>query len=572
MRRLLVVPLVALAALAHAGETNPSATGDGVPPAAAPSPADLAKADEQAKAGMEAMIASNADPARTVDAAMAFSAALPIYEAANQLDKAREMQANIYWCKKRMNIDDLERYVAAKGKDPGVAADLARIDAVVDKKIPLEEADKYLAEADAFALENPDKGVLIAVRYFEVAERFVGTPASLKAQRKSLDYQAKAGASDGAGPRETLFSRPVATPQGRQPMPSAAEQKVGKDMVRKLFKDDFAGRKSESDRRALGWQLYAKATASKDDPKLRHALLTEAIALAGSTRDIAGILSFTDELANGFDGIDATAEKKAHLAKMKTDPAAGAVLKLLDDPKDPAANAVAGKYFCLTAGKMDVGLPLLALGSDPVLATIAGMELGKPQGAAQQTELADAWYAQGNGRTDQGIAAWTRASHWYRQALPGLNGVSKQRVEQVLEDLFPAVIPPDFDFKEITDKQWDKLKGTAVAVSAAKAKIETGVVLRDGQRARVVPHPTDTWFFNGFFSNDATAMGWRGQERGLYYLGAKFPTGAMLMWVQEGQQMAPGIITGPGKLCLGANSSEYASKGSIRAKIIILDD
>ena len=39
----------------------------------------------------------------------------------------------------------------------------------------------------------------------------------------------------------------------------------------------------------------------------------------------------------------------------------------------------------------------------------------------------------------------------------------------------------------------------------------------------------------------------------------------LVMWVQEGQQKKPGIITGPGKLLVGPMDNSYASKGAIRA-------
>lgn len=566
----LIVPL-ALFALSLAAEDPAAANGAPHVPAAAPDKDEIAKADQQAKAGLEAMQASNADTSRTVDAALAFSSALQIYEAAGDNEKAREMQANIFWCKKRMNLDDLERFVASKGKDPQVAASLARIEQVVAKKIPTEQADAYLADADRYALENPDQGFLIAVRYFEVAERFLGTPASLKAQRKSLDFQAKAApAAAGAAEADTLFTRPVKPPQGRQPVPAAAEQKLAKDAVRKLYKDDFSARLGNAAKSAFAWRLFDQAKSTKDDPKMRHALLVEATQLAVLARDVAGILAFSDELANGFDGIDAVEEKKAQLTKIKTDTNAAAVLKLLDDPRDPAANAVAGKYFCLTAGKWDVGLPLLALGNDPVLAKLANMEAAKPTVAAQQMELGDAWFAQGSARTDQGGVAWNRAAHWYRKALPSLTGVSKERVEQSIEDMFPAVIDAKFKWDKITEKQWEKIRVTPLTIAGNRRSTDTGLVLRAGQRVRIVPHPTDTWMYQTPWSGGAEALTWRGGR--VSYFGDRFTMGSMVAWVQEGQLQAPGVITGPGRLVIGAMRGNYVQKGGIRVKILEVED
>ena len=552
-----------------AAETTVPASGD-TPAAAVPDQAAIAKADQQAKAGLAAMQASNGNTSKTVEAALSFSQALHIYEAASDHEKAREMQANIFWCKKRMNLDDLERYVASKGKDPKIAAELARIDQVVDKKIPADQADTYLADADRYALENPDQGFLIAVRYFEVAERFVGTPASLKAQRKSLDYQARATPAEAAA-GDTLFTRPAKPPEGRQPVPGPADLKTAKDAVKKLYKDDFAERK-DSARRAFAWRLFEQAKSSKDDPKMRYALLSEATQIAMSTRDVAAVLAFCDELANGFDGLDAATEKKAQLTKFKTDPGAAAALKLLDDPRDPSANAAAGKYFCLTAGKWDIGLPLLALGNDPALAKIASMEAANPSGPAQQMELADAWYAMGSRSNDQGIAAWKRAMQWYKKSLPSSTGVSKERIQQTLDDMFPSVIDPDFNWEKLSEKQWDKLKGPPIAVSCVKNKADTGVILREGESARVVAHPTDTWIFQAWWADGPQAVTWKGAERRSMYVGDRFPTGALVMWIKEGQQKTPGVITGPGKVLVGPIDTSYATKGAIRVKVMVLDE
>ncbi len=52
-------------------------------------------------------------------------------------------------------------------------------------------AKDYFNRVRSYARRNPDRNFLIAVKYFEVAERFQGTKWSLLAQRFSLDYQRK---------------------------------------------------------------------------------------------------------------------------------------------------------------------------------------------------------------------------------------------------------------------------------------------------------------------------------------------------------------------------------------------
>src|SRR5438445_10094342 len=53
--------------------------------------------------------------------------------------------------------------------------------------------------------------------------------------------------------------------------------------------------------------------------------------------------------------------------------------KLHDDPRDPQANLVMGRYQALTKGSWEKGLPLLARGSDPALKALAAKDLAAPE-------------------------------------------------------------------------------------------------------------------------------------------------------------------------------------------------
>ena len=89
---------------------------------------------------------------------------------------ARELQevnSLIYWARKMMPVGEngLPKAAAVdvpEGQDAGeVAHDLFR-------------------EVEQYARQNPDAHFMIAVRFFEVADRFTGTEWSLRAQRLSL--------------------------------------------------------------------------------------------------------------------------------------------------------------------------------------------------------------------------------------------------------------------------------------------------------------------------------------------------------------------------------------------------
>ncbi len=148
-------------------------------------------AEKAVARGWTALEESNSDTAKSVDAALAFTEALNYYRSVGEMDTCQELQANIFWAKKRMNADDLATYLAAKGHESAPAL-VKVMDEVVDQKIEATEADKYFADAEAFAKKKPTEHLKIAIRYFEVASRFPGTAVSLEAQQRSLAAQGKA--------------------------------------------------------------------------------------------------------------------------------------------------------------------------------------------------------------------------------------------------------------------------------------------------------------------------------------------------------------------------------------------
>ena len=77
---------------------------------------------------------------------------------------------------------------------------------------------------------------------------------------------------------------------------------------------------------------------------------------------------------------------------------------------------------------------MLAIGDDLSLRAPAQKELlEKNASSTQQAALADAWWEAAN--TTSGFAksfVQGRAAYWYRQALPGLSGLTKDKVEKRL--------------------------------------------------------------------------------------------------------------------------------------------
>jgi hypothetical protein len=114
---------------------------------------------------------------------------------------------------------------------------------------------------------------------------------------------------------------------------------------------------------------------------------------------------------------------------------------LMKAPNDPDANTTLGRYRCFAKGDWYAALPMLAKGSDNVLKDLAAKDLQQPTKPEDQVAVGDAWWdlakkdKRGAKEQLQG-----RAAHWYRQALPGLSGLEKDKVEGRLKSVEPE--PP----------------------------------------------------------------------------------------------------------------------------------
>ena len=287
--------------------------------------------------------------------------------------------------------------------------------------------------------------------------------------------------------------------------------------LKKLYKDNYA-RTRPAQKRRLAVKLLEQVPATKDDPVTEYALLSESIELAVAAADWYTALTACDAMAQFFSGIDAKAKKKEVFTKARGNPTAQAILRLIDNPHDAEANALAGRYFCFEAGNWDIGLPLLAQGGDADFRAAAEMELLKPAGAAEQVELGDKWYALGKKAkqpAQQGMLA--RAVWWYSQAEPGLAGVTKERIAQRSDEIYFQVPEAGVDYAHITVKQWDRLLAKPIDIKADNQSNDIGLALTKGAKVVIVPHPTDTWtmhyerwhWSNGaanVFDTDATGL------------------------------------------------------------------
>lgn len=576
---------------------------DATPPKDAP-PTDLlggdavdvpavgkAEAEVLVAQGKQAMIESNDNPRRSVDAAIAFSKALKYYETTGDTDTICDLEANIFWCKKRMNLDDVKSFVAQKSGDKTVVAALAKADKVANKEVTADKAEEYFARAEKFATKNPENFEQISVRYFEVAERFVGTEIGIKAQKLSLaaqQSQMKAIKDAQEAARGTLFSKPTklngAIKQAAVPSPDT--QKSSVSSIRALYKADFAKKKPNQKQNLLN-KLMEQARTTKDDPTMLHGLLTVAIDLGMDCQDFYAVMNACDIMAANFTGVDAKAEKKAAFSKSKN-PTVLAIIKLLDNPEDGEANSTVGKYFSYEAQQWDLGIPLFMHGSDADLKALGEMEQLKPDGVAQQIELGDKWYDIGKkGRKGQPTleGPMSRALYWYQLAQPKITGISKDRITKRMDEIDSLLPMTNLNYDNLTVKQWERLKGGTAVISAAKDRNDIGLRLTAGKKYRIVPHPTDTWQPTTYYSSSANkSVNWKGASRTYtdtdgtvirFASRSDFLEGALVMQIENGKWMKPGLVEGDGRLWLGP-FSDYAwgagGKGEIRVKILTADD
>lgn len=549
-----------------------------------------AEAESLVMEGKQAMIDSNDNPRRSVDAAVAFSKALKYYETTGDTDTICDIEANIFWCKKRMNLDDVKSFVAQKSGDKTIVAALAKAEKVATKEVTQDKAEEYFTRAEKFATKNPEQFDQIAVRYFEVAERFVGTETGIKAQKLSLaaqQSQMKAIKEAEEAQRQTLFSKPTKLNGAikQSAIPSTDTQKSSLASIRSLYKADFAKRKPNQKQNLLN-KLMDQARTTKDDPVMLHALLTASMDLAMDCQDFYAVINASDLMAANFVDVDAKAQKKAAFGKSRNSTVL-AIIKLLDNPEDGEANTTVGKYFCYDAQEWDLGIPLLMHGADAEMKALGEMEMLKPEGVAQQIELGDKWYDIGKkGRKGQSTQTgpMSRALHWYQLAEPKITGISKDRIAKRMEEIDGLLPMTNLNYDKLTAKQWDRLKGGIAVISAAKDRNDIGLRLSAGKKYRVVPHPTDTWQPTTYYSSgNSRSVNWKGESptnaantrHMFYYTPGDFKEGALVMQIENGKWMKPGLIEGEGRLWLGP-FSDYAwgagGNGEIRVKVLPADD
>ena len=117
--------------------------------------------------------------------------------------------------------------------------------------------------------------------------------------------------------------------------------------------------------------------------------------------------------------------------------------RLDKSPDDPDANLAVGSYLSFAKRRWEEGLPMLALGKDPVLKAVAVKELDGAKTGKAPLDLADQW----RDLAEAQPAALKkpmreRALFWYRKSLSGLHGLMKSKAELRIKEIAPEEVAP----------------------------------------------------------------------------------------------------------------------------------
>jgi hypothetical protein len=112
---------------------------------------------------------------------------------------------------------------------------------------------------------------------------------------------------------------------------------------------------------------------------------------------------------------------------------------LAKDPKDPHANLAVGSFLCFMQADWSRGLPLLALGDNPAIATTAKADLANPLLGSAQAAVADKWWELSQKMTGvTRMRVQARAAMWYKQAEPNLDGIARDQAQRRLSEIASA--------------------------------------------------------------------------------------------------------------------------------------
>jgi hypothetical protein len=103
---------------------------------------------------------------------------------------------------------------------------------------------------------------------------------------------------------------------------------------------------------------------------------------------------------------------------------------------NPQLRARLGQFLCLFKGDWSRGLPLLVESKVAGLGDLAKIDLVETDDPAEMVRRGDAWWARAEGETGtMRVQLQKRAAYWYESALPGIKGLTRTRIEQLIQQV-----------------------------------------------------------------------------------------------------------------------------------------
>jgi predicted Zn finger-like uncharacterized protein len=257
------------------------------------------------------------------------------------------------------------------------------------------------------------------------------TTADKLALAQKLLEQARETKDDMAA-RYLLFREAIdlATQAGDLNLAFKAADELGKDFVvsgaslKAAAIDKAVAAVAPGDAKALAETLLPiiDEAAAADDYEAAARIAKAAEAAAKKAKTLA-LLGQVQGRAKDLDTLKASFEKvQVALTTLKT------------TPDDADANLLVGRHYCFAKGDWGKGLPFLIKGSDAALKALAEKDLALPTVPADQLAVADAWYDLAAKESPK-LQLQLRAQYWYKEALPGLTGLTKTKAEKRLAEL-----------------------------------------------------------------------------------------------------------------------------------------
>ncbi len=531
---------------------------------------------------MQAMEAMNEDSAKSVEAAVLLYDAKQAYTQAKNWQRVREVQSYIFYCKKKMNINELDNYVAALGRDKGQRA--RQVFADIDQELSADMSDDDAAlsfkDAEAFAAKNPQEFLKIHMWYLEISERAIKTNAELaiQASRKSSEalqeWVASRAPKEAASPFTkvkrgvTLFGQDAGFP-----LPNKKQQKEAESILSKQFGSELKRPQSN----ALSKQLLKMAKDSLDQPGYAYVCARKAAesALAKGVNDVSLMMQSVNFIAKHFgtEDIDAL---RISLAKSARSSVSKAVLTLLEDQSDVEANKIVGFSYCFIGNNWKQGLPMLEKGADPSLQKAIAMQKADPRKGIEQKQLADAWFEIASDRAykDYETPILAHACKWYSKAKQQLRGISKEQVEARIQSVagklpvegLAGVAALKVKTSIVKKSDWLRLRAPVVTVHSTGGKRFSGITLMQGQAIRVFPDIEGRWHLYEQRHSD-----YRGVSIADPSVSKEHQYGSIQVQVGDGPMISPeDVIIGEGKVyifCFRAHYSTMSGGGTIDVKV-----